>query len=42
MSCMNNEDGEILCGKCAEEIDNTTPVKAIQNIISKLETNVYH
>ena len=37
MKCMNNEDGEILCAKCAEDIDNTTPVKAIQNIINKLE-----
>eukprot|EP01083_Nonionella_stella_P200855 735178_1 len=38
LSCMNNDDGEVLCSTCAKDIPNTTPVKAINNIINKLQS----
>eukprot|EP01084_Bolivina_argentea_P260791 440534_1 len=36
--CMTDDDGEILCNKCAENVDNTTPIKAVQKMVNKLKT----
>ena len=36
--CMNNEDGEIMCSQCAEDVENVSPSKAVQNMINKLKT----
>ena len=37
-TCMNNEDGEILCKKCSNSnMDNITPNKLSQNMINKLK-----
>eukprot|EP01084_Bolivina_argentea_P079294 143855_1 len=38
LTCMNDENGEILCGKCAQKVNNTSPNIAVQNMIDKLET----
>ena len=35
--CMNNEDGEVLCKKCSNDMDNTATNKMGQNMINKLK-----
>ena len=35
---MTNEDGDIFCSKCAGDIDDATPAKAVQKMINNLET----
>eukprot|EP01083_Nonionella_stella_P194008 715880_1 len=36
--CMSNDDGDIFCNKCAENVDNATIIKAVQKIVNKLKT----
>eukprot|EP01084_Bolivina_argentea_P033402 61771_1 len=35
--CMTDEDGEILCNKCAENVDNTMVTKPVQKMVNKLK-----
>eukprot|EP01084_Bolivina_argentea_P144046 252828_1 len=36
--CMNNEEADIVCSKCAANMENVTAVKAVQKLINKLKT----
>eukprot|EP01084_Bolivina_argentea_P101102 181329_1 len=37
-SCMNNEEGDILCTTCSKDMDNISPNKAMQKIVNNLKT----
>eukprot|EP01084_Bolivina_argentea_P268373 455808_1 len=39
--CITDKDGEILCNKCAENIDNTMINKAVQKMVNKLKTKCW-
>eukprot|EP01084_Bolivina_argentea_P115838 205918_1 len=37
-TCMNNEDGEVLCDQCAKHDESAVPNKTVQKMINKLKT----
>ena len=38
VKCHNNDDGEVLCGQCAKNMDNVSQAKVVQNMINKLDS----
>ena len=36
--CMTDQNGEVLCSSCAQTVNNTSPNKAVQNMINRLQS----